>query len=64
MYLNTPLCLKIKLKKPLPPKDSIIITASYDIKFPNAKFTGYGKTSDGFHLRFWYLNPFFTYLRH
>lgn len=49
--------LKIKLKKPLPPKDSIIITASYDIKFPNAKFTGYGKTSDGFHLRFWYLNP-------
>ncbi|QMU66725.1 MAG: aminopeptidase [Flavobacteriaceae bacterium] len=49
--------LKITLKKTLLPRDSIIITASYDIKIPNAKFTGYGKTEGGYHLRFWYLNP-------
>lgn len=49
--------LKINLKEPLQPKDSITITASYNVKMPNAKFTGYGKTAKGFHLRFWYLNP-------
>ncbi|MFY0604755.1 MAG: aminopeptidase [Flavobacteriaceae bacterium] len=49
--------LKINLKKPLLPKDSITITASYSIKIPNAKFTGYGKTASGYHLRFWYLSP-------
>lgn len=49
--------IRISLQRPLQPKDSIVISASYEVKFPNAKFTGYGKNAEGFHLRFWYLNP-------
>ena len=49
--------LKIDLEKPLNPTDSVIIKASYTVKIPDAKFTKYGKTSTGYHLRFWYLTP-------
>jgi len=49
--------VKIVLNKPLQPKDSIRIIATYTLKFPSAKFTGYGKTTTGYHLRFWYLTP-------
>ena len=49
--------IKINLKKVLLPKDSITITSSYTVKLPNAKFTGYGKNEEGYHLRFWYLTP-------
>ena len=49
--------LKIDLEKPLSPTDSVIIKASYTVKIPDAKFTKYGKTSTGYHLRFWYLTP-------
>ncbi|MGJ8744714.1 aminopeptidase [Polaribacter sp.] len=49
--------LRVELKTPLQPKDSIIITSLYQVKIPNAKFTGYGKTDEGYHLRFWYLTP-------
>lgn len=49
--------IKVPLKKALAPKDSVTISASYIIKLPNAKFTGYGKNEEGYHLRFWYLNP-------
>ncbi len=55
--INHPDILKIDLNKPLQPKDSVTITAFYTIKFPNAKFTGYGKTLNGYHFRFWYLIP-------
>lgn len=54
---NQPDILKIELEKALLPKDSIIINATYTVKIPNAKFTGYGKTIDGYHLRFWHLAP-------
>ena len=49
--------IKIKLNKPLLPGDSIKITSNYYIKIPDAKFTGYGKTINGYHLRFWHQTP-------
>ena len=49
--------LKIHLNKPLQPQDSLLISATYTVKIPNAKFTGYGKIVNGYHLRFWYLTP-------
>lgn len=49
--------LKISLNQPLSPKDSVLISATYTVKIPNGKFTGYGKTATGYHLRFWYLTP-------
>jgi hypothetical protein len=54
---NQPDILKIELEEKLLPKDSIIINATYTIKIPDAKFTGYGKRLDGYHLRFWHLTP-------
>ena len=54
---NTPDILKIPLKKPLNPKDSLSLIATYVVKIPNAKFTKYGKNTNGYHLRFWYLTP-------
>lgn len=49
--------IKIELNDALKPADSVVIKASYIIKIPEAKFTGYGKTSTGYHLRYWYLTP-------
>ncbi|MCH3882460.1 MULTISPECIES: gluzincin family metallopeptidase [Tenacibaculum] len=49
--------LKIDLNTSLKPNDSIVITANYTVKIPDAKFTRYGKTKTGFHLRYWYLTP-------
>lgn len=49
--------LKIQLNKPLVPKDSVKISLTYTVKIPSAKFTGYGRTKEGFHLRFWYMTP-------
>ncbi len=49
--------VKILLNKPLHPKKSIEISVTYDIKVPNASFTGYGRTRTGYHLRYWYLVP-------
>lgn len=49
--------LKIGLKEPLKPKGNAKINLTYIVKIPNAKFTGYGKTKLGFHLRYWYLTP-------
>jgi hypothetical protein len=49
--------LKINLTKPLQPKESAKISVTYIVKIPNAKFTDYGKTKEGYHLRFWYLTP-------
>jgi hypothetical protein len=49
--------LKIELKKVLEPLDSVLIKASYTVKIPSSKFTNYGKTTNGYHLRYWYLTP-------
>ena len=49
--------LEINLNKPLLKNDSIKISTTYVVKIPNSKFTGYGKTKEGFQLRFWYLTP-------
>jgi hypothetical protein len=49
--------IELELTTPLKPNDSIIINATYLVKIPDAKFTGYGKTAKGYHLRFWYLTP-------
>lgn len=49
--------LKLNLNEALLPKDSVVINVSYNVKIPDAKFTGYGKTSSGYHLRYWYLIP-------
>ena len=54
---DQPDIVKINLTDELKPKDSVIINATYQIKIPNAKFTGYGKTTEGYHLRYWYLTP-------
>ncbi len=49
--------LSVTLQKPLPKNDSITIVLTYSIKIPSASFTGYGKTKEGYHLRFWYITP-------
>ncbi len=49
--------IKLDLNSSLKPNDSVIINTTYIVKIPNAKFTGYGKTSSGYHLRYWYLTP-------
>ncbi len=49
--------IKIVLNAPLKPKKSVKINITYDVKIPNAKFTSYGKTKSGYHLRYWYLVP-------
>lgn len=49
--------LEIALNKNIVPKDSIQIRVTYTIKIPNASFTGYGKTKNGYDLRYWYLKP-------
>ncbi|MEN8835972.1 MAG: aminopeptidase [Polaribacter sp.] len=49
--------LEIRLKKPLFQKQSSKINITYSIKIPSSEFTGYGKTEDGYHLRFWYITP-------
>lgn len=49
--------IEIKLNNNLKPNDSVKINATYQIKIPDAKFTNYGKTLDGYFLRFWYLTP-------
>ena len=49
--------IKIVLNTPLASEKSITINIAYDVKIPNAKFTSYGKTKTGYHLRYWYLVP-------
>tara|TARA_B110000091_G_scaffold214336_1_gene267102 strand:+ start:2219 stop:5029 length:2811 start_codon:yes stop_codon:yes gene_type:complete len=49
--------IEVDLIKSLKPNDSVKIAVTYIVKLPNAKFTDYGKTKEGYHLRFWYLTP-------
>jgi hypothetical protein len=49
--------IDIQLNTPLKPSEKRIITITYSLKIPDAKFTNYGKTKTGYHLRFWYMTP-------
>ncbi len=49
--------IDIQLNTPLLPSEKRTITISYNVKIPSAKFTNYGKTDKGYHLRFWYMTP-------
>ncbi|WP_275314891.1 aminopeptidase [Tenacibaculum bernardetii] len=54
---NQPDIIEIPLKGLLKPNDSLIIATNYIVKIPSAKFTGYGKTKNEYHLRFWHITP-------
>ena len=49
--------IDIQLNKPLLPSEKKKITIAYNAIIPDAKFTSYGKTATGYHLRFWYMTP-------
>lgn len=49
--------VEVSLNKTLKPKDSLILSTTYTVKIPSAKFTGYGKIKNGYHLRFWHIVP-------
>lgn len=54
---NHPDIIEVPLPNSLQPNDSIHLSSLYSVKLPNAKFTRYGKTKNGYHLRYWYLVP-------
>ncbi|TMM31962.1 M1 family metallopeptidase [Polaribacter aestuariivivens] len=54
---NRPDILEVYLENPLKPKENVRIKITYIVKIPNAKFTGYGKNNNGYHLRYWYITP-------
>jgi hypothetical protein len=49
--------LEVFLNKPLYPNSKIKISVTYIVKTPNARFTKYGKTKNGYHLKNWYITP-------
>ena len=49
--------IHIELNKKLYPGKSIIITTPFKLKLPNARFTGYGYSKNGYYLKEWYLSP-------
>lgn len=49
--------IKVKLPNPLQPNRKAKINITYIVKIPKNKFTGYGKTKIGYHLRYWYITP-------
>ncbi|MCV6630816.1 MAG: metalloprotease [Flavobacteriaceae bacterium] len=49
--------IELILKKTLAPGESIHLKLDYEVKLPNAKFTGYGKHHSGYNLRYWYIWP-------
>ncbi|WP_298881312.1 aminopeptidase [uncultured Polaribacter sp.] len=49
--------INIDLESPLLPKSKVNISITYIVKIPNARFTKYGKTKTGYHLRNWYITP-------
>ena len=50
--------VRIKLKEPLAPGDSIEMDLEYDLKIPDDKFTRYGRDNLGnYKLRYWYMVP-------
>ena len=49
--------INVPLLSALKPSDSAKIEITYIVKIPSAEFTSYGKTKEGYHLRFWYITP-------
>ncbi|MDC0176716.1 aminopeptidase [Polaribacter sp.] len=49
--------IEILLNKPLIPEAKTTISITYFVKIPSARFTKYGKTKMGYHLRNWYITP-------
>ncbi|KGL64112.1 aminopeptidase [Polaribacter sp. Hel1_85] len=49
--------IEVFLQEPLYPNSKIKIALTYIVKIPNARFTKYGKTATGYHLRNWYITP-------
>ena len=54
---TSPDLLKVVLNSKLKANDSILIKATYTVKIPNDKFTGYGENNNVYNLRYWYLAP-------
>lgn len=54
---NQPDIIELELKKPLQNQEKTTINITYIVKLPHAKFTGYGKTQNGYNLRYWYITP-------
>ena len=49
--------IEVFLESPLYPNSKIKISVTYIVKIPSARFTKYGKTEKGYHLRNWYITP-------
>ena len=49
--------IAVKLNQILKPGESVKLFFTYTIKLPEAKFTGYGHTGNGYNLKDWYLTP-------
>lgn len=50
--------IKVILKKPLKPQESINLTLDYRVILPDARFTDYGVTkSKEYNLRYWFISP-------
>jgi len=47
----------VVLNKPLSTTDSIVLSFDYIVKIPTTTFTGYGKKTNTYNLRFWYITP-------
>lgn len=56
--LNQQDIIKLYLREPLAPNESITLDLKYTVKIPVDDFTGYGKNSSGeYSLKYWYLHP-------
>lgn len=49
--------IELELSKPLLPGKSVTFQTPFEIKLPNARFTGFGYSDKGFYLKDWYLSP-------
>ncbi len=54
---QSPDIVGVVLSKPLSATDSIVLSFDYIIKIPADTFTEYGKKSNTYNLRFWYITP-------
>lgn len=54
---NQPDIIELELQKSLKPQEKVTLNITYIVKLPSDKFTGYGKTKNGYSLRYWYITP-------
>ncbi|MBL4746813.1 MAG: aminopeptidase [Flavobacteriaceae bacterium] len=57
VHPKIPDILKIALKTPLKPQDSLQIKTWYALKIPKNKYSKYGFHKNGYDLKYWYLIP-------